>query len=213
MLAQPSTPSTSQSTTTSTSPDTASATSAANDAARIIPRYAPAELTVRLDQAWRVLGTNQDIIRSADQKVYLLIVTSALLATFIANNIERILNMGMLQKSLLVLFLVSSATFFVFALRTLFARGAIKPNTASSTAHHGLIFFGDIYHHGSPASYAQAVRNVDLNEFYDDLAKQAFYVSEIATHKYIAYRRAWAGLLCAVVMFLALEFSIVFLAN
>lgn len=184
------------------------ASASANDATRI-PRYAPAELTVRLDQAWRVLSVNQEIIRSADQKVYLLIVTSALLATFIANNIERILNMGLLQKSLLVLFLLSSAIFFVFALRTLFARGAISP----AAQRNGLIFFGDIYRHGSSSNYANAVRNIDLNEFYDDLARQAFHVSEIATHKYTAYRRAWAGLLCAVVMFLALEFSIVYIAH
>lgn len=42
------------------------------------------ELTLRLDQAWRILGLNQDLIRAADQKVYLLIVMSTLLVSYVA---------------------------------------------------------------------------------------------------------------------------------
>jgi hypothetical protein len=153
-----------------------------------------------------VLGVNQEIIRSADQKVYLLIVCSALIVTFLANNIERIIRMGMWHQALLVVFLICSATFFIFALRTLFARGAIAP----SAKHKGLIFFGDIYHHGSAQSYLEQVRATDLNDFYDDLAKQAYFVSEIATQKYTNYRRAWMGLMGEVITFLILEASIIF---
>jgi Family of unknown function (DUF5706) len=187
----------------------ASKAGVANAANNESAHFSSHELTLRLDQAWRVLGVNQEIIRSADQKIYLLLVCSALLVTFVANNIERILNLGLLQNILLMAFLLSSATFFFFALRTLFARGDIKANSA----HKGVIFFGDIYRHGSPDRYLNDVRNIPLNDFFDDLVKQAYYVSEIATRKYTAYRRAWLGLMGEVVAFLLLEVSIVFLAR
>ncbi len=169
-------------------------------------QFSPAELTIRLDQAWRVLGVNQEIIRSADQKVYLLIVMSAVLATFTANNLERILGLGRLQNGLLIVFLVASAAFFFFALRTLFARA--ETVKAHDQAPKGNIFFGDIARHASATEYSATVGAIDLHRFLDDLIQQAFHVSHIASLKYIAYRRAWLSLMVEIAVFLMLEFSV-----
>lgn len=167
-------------------------------------RFSHAELTVRLDQAWRVLEFNQNLVRAADQKAYLLVGMSALLATFVANNLEKILKMGALQSSLLLLFLVASAVFFACALVTLLAR-AQKPAGDSSA---NLIFFGDIASRPDAAHYARDVAATDLHAVLDDLTHQAHSVASIATRKYRSYRHAWIALIAEVVFFLLLEFSV-----
>lgn len=80
------------------------------------------ELTLRLDQAWRILGLNQDLIRAGDQKIYLLIVMSTLLVSYVATNIDRIIRLGDVQNALLVMFILISGAFYFFALSTLFPR-------------------------------------------------------------------------------------------
>lgn len=80
------------------------------------------DLTQRLDQAWRILGLNQELIRAADQKIYLLIVMSTLLVSYVATNIDKIMRMGAMQCGALLLFILASGCFYFFALSTLFPR-------------------------------------------------------------------------------------------
>jgi Family of unknown function (DUF5706) len=186
------------------------ASTSLNEAAKppVKPRYAPAELSTRLDQAWRVLSVNQEMIRSADQKIYLLIAISAVLASFVANNLEKILKMGPLQTVLLALFLVSSAGFLFFALGTLINRTQKSDGIAAETPR--LIFFGDIAQSASAGTYANHFRDADLHDVLDDLCHQIHSVARIATRKYRTYRLAWFVLMIEVALFLALEISVSF---
>lgn len=197
-------------------------------------RYDAASLTIRLDQAWRILNLNQDLIRSADQKVYLLIVMSTLLVTYVSANLDKIMHLGVREKICLILFLIAGAGFFYFALTTVLARARnIKKEALKNTAHSqrapsvphrqpsnaqnqaqaahilSLIFFGDIVRRSGPADYASAFHQADLHEVLDDVCHQIHQVAEIATTKYAAYRRAWLALVIEVSMFLVLEFSII----
>ena len=104
------------------------------------PRHQTTDLNLRLDQVWRILNLNQDLIRSADQKVFLLIAMSTLLVSYVAANIETISRIGPLQFGLLVVFILTSGVFYFFALSTLFPR---KSHLAADE-NVGLIFFGDI---------------------------------------------------------------------
>jgi Family of unknown function (DUF5706) len=186
------------------------ASTSSNEAGRpsAKPRYAPAELSTRLDQAWRVLSVNQEMIRSADQKIYLLIAISAVLASFVANNLEKILKMGPLQTVLLALFLVSSAGFLFFALGTLINRTQKSDGIAAENPR--LIFFGDIARSASAGAYANHFRDADLHDVLDDLCHQIHSVARIATKKYRTYRLAWFVLMAEVALFLALEISVSF---
>jgi hypothetical protein len=170
------------------------------------PRYTPGELELRLDQAWRVLNGSQEMVRSADQKVYLLVVMSTILVSYAANNLDSILKLGRTQSVLLMVFLVVSGFFYFFALRTLVARANIAsiPNTRST----GFVFFGDIANHGSAAKYTSDVRNADLHDVLEDVLEQAYQVACIARAKFLAYKRAWYTLICEVALFLTLEFSV-----
>ncbi len=199
-----------------------------------VPRYDASTLTIRLDQAWRILNLNQDLIRSADQKIYLLIVMSTLLVTYVSANLDKIMHLGVREKVCLILFLIAGAGFFYFALTTVLARARniknealkntqsdqndqrdqnVKPgnlHNEAPTAHiPSLIFFGDIAQHLSAADYAAAFHHAGLPEVLDDVCHQIHQVAEIATTKYAAYRRAWLALVIEVSMFLVLEFSII----
>ncbi len=168
-------------------------------------RVPMAELSLRLDQAWKVLNLNQELIRAADQKVYLLIVMSTLLVTYVSTNLEKIMRQGMLERCILILFLVAVAFFFYFALSTVISRSR---NHTSATTSPRVVFFGDISGHPSPQGYADAFRGLDLHDLLDDICCQIHSVGSIVGEKYRFYRRAWMALLVEVSLFLLLEFSL-----
>jgi Family of unknown function (DUF5706) len=170
-------------------------------------RYDLSQLTLRLDQAWRILNLNQELIRSADQKSYLLIVMSTLLVTYISTNLPRLMGMGMSVKVSLVLFIFAAAMFYYFALSTLLARN--RGRVASSAQIPNLVFFGDIAQRAQPADYAACFHRADLHEVLDDVCHQIHQVAHIATRKYRAYRRAWIALLAELCMFVMLQFWII----
>ncbi len=167
------------------------------------PRHPASDLTVRLDQTWRILNLNQDLIRSADQKIYLLIVMSTLLVSYVAANIEKIGKIGPLQYGLLAVFILVSGVFYFFALSTLFPR----KSPASSKANASLIFFGDIATRSSAEHYINDIGGIPLDSLFDDLARQIYLVSHVATNKYLAYRRAWRAILVEVSLFVVLAMS------
>lgn len=185
-------------------------------------RYDAATLTLRLDQAWRILNLNQELIRSADQKIYLLIVLSTLLVTYVSTNLDKIMHLGTQEKICLILFLIAGAAFFYFALTTVLARSrsvqvatqTTTQTTAQTTTQTtmqtpSLIFFGDIAQRTSADIYAAAFHQADLHTLLDDVCHQIHQVGTIAARKYRAYRHAWMALLLEVSMFLFLEFSII----
>ena len=180
-------------------------------------RYDASTLKIRLDQAWRILNLNQDLIRSADQKIYLLIVMSTLLVTYVSANLDKIMHLGVREKSCLILFLIAGAGFFYFALTTVLARARnIKKDMPKQSqgksqipVNSSLIFFGDIARRHSAGDYAADFHQAELHDVLDDVCHQIHQVAEIATAKYAAYRRAWLALVIEVSMFLVLEFSII----
>jgi hypothetical protein len=179
-------------------------------AAAVANRYDLPQLTLRLDQAWRILNLNQELIRSADQKSYLLIVMSTLLVTYISTNLPRLMGMGMPVKLSLVLFICAAATFYYFALSTLLARNRGKAAPSTQTAQiPNLVFFGDIAQRAQPTEYAACFHRADLHEVLDDVCHQIHQVAHIATRKYRAYRRAWIALLTELFMFVMLQFWII----
>ena len=166
-------------------------------------RHPTTDLNLRLDQAWRILNLNQDLIRSADQKVYLLIVMSTLLVSYVAANIEKISRIGALQYGLLAVFILTSGAFYFFALSTLFPR----KNHVAADENVGLIFFGDIARRLNAENYVEDIGNVPLLRLFDDLARQIYLVSQVATNKYKAYSRAWQAILIEVSLFVVLAMS------
>lgn len=166
-------------------------------------RHPTTDLNLRLDQAWRILNLNQDLIRSADQKVYLLIVMSTLLVSYVAANIEKISRIGALQYGLLAVFILTSGAFYFFALSTLFPR----KNHVAADENVGLIFFGDIARRLNAENYVEDIGNVPLLRLFDDLARQIYLVSQVATNKYKAYSRAWRAILIEVSLFVVLAMS------
>lgn len=168
-----------------------------------LPRLQASELSMRLDQAWRILNLNQDLIRSADQKIYLLIIMSTLLVSYVAANIEKIAKIGPLQYGLLAVFVLASGAFYFFALSTLFPRKSHTPSRENSS----LIFFGDIATRTSAENYVHDVGNIPLERLFEDLARQIYLVSHVAASKYMAYRRAWRAILVEVCLFGVLALS------
>ena len=171
----------------------------------VLPNPNPGDMSLRLDQAWRVLNLNQDLIRSADQKIYLLIVMSTLLVSYVATNIDKISRIGPLQFGLLAVFILATGTFYFFALSTLFPR----KNDFAADANVGLIFFGDIARRITPDDYVEELSSITLARLFDDLARQIFLVSNVATNKYKAYSRAWQAILVEVSLFIILTMSMV----
>lgn len=167
------------------------------------PRNPTGDLSLRLDQAWRILNLNQDLIRSADQKIYLLIVMSILLVSYVAANIEKISRIGPLQYGLLAVFILASGAFYFFALSTLFPR----KNQVAAQENVGLIFFGDVARRLTVENYIEDIGNVPLARLFDDLARQIYLVSQVATNKYRAYGRAWRAMLIKVSLFIVLAMS------
>lgn len=167
------------------------------------PQRPTTELTLRLDQTWRILNLNQDLIRAADQKIYLLIVMSTLLVSYVASNIEKIGKIGPLQFGLLAVFILVAGVFYFFALSTLFPRKSQAP----AKENVSLIFFGDIATRPTAEQYIQDIGSIPLDRLFDDLARQIYLVSQVATNKYMAYRRAWRAILVEVSLFVVLAMS------
>jgi Family of unknown function (DUF5706) len=165
------------------------------------------QLTLRMDQAWRILNLNQELIRSADQKIYLLIAMSTLLVTYISTNLPRLMGMGLPVKLSLVLFICAAAMFYYFALSTLLARNRGKAMLSAQIPN--LIFFGDIAQRAQSADYAACFHRADLHEVLDDVCYQIHQVANIAARKYRAYRRAWIALMGELCMFVMLQFWII----
>ena len=162
------------------------------------------DLTQRLDQAWRILGLNQELIRAADQKIYLLIVMSTLLVSYVATNIDKIMRMGAMQCVALLLFILASGCFYFFALSTLFPR-----RQADDGETERLIFFGDIASRPNAEDYIQHIRGIAIEQLFADLSRQIYRVAQVATGKYLAYGRAWRAIMAEVGLFVLLEFSMV----
>jgi hypothetical protein len=171
-----------------------------------VPSLTDSQLELRLDQAWRVLALNQELIRSADLRAYLLSFMSTMLVTFVANNLDKILKHGPLQTTLLIVFFISAVLFFFFSLTTLTARTHIAASQAGS--EKGFIFFGDIAARRDAASFVSECRVNNLHVIFDDLNRQTHYVATIAKRKYATYRLAWFAVLAEVGSFLVLEISI-----
>ena len=169
-------------------------------------RYSTAELALRLDQAWKVLNLNQELIRAADQKIYLLIVMSTLLVTYVSSNLVQIMLRGLLQRVVLIVFLLAVAAFFYFALSTVVSRNSRQDNKVGAVPQ--VVFFGDIATRASAQHYMQAFRSTDMHAMFDDICQQIFDVATIARDKYRCYRRAWSALLVEVTLFLLLQFSV-----
>lgn len=167
--------------------------------------------TLKLDQAWRILNLNQELIRSADQKIYLLIVMSTILVTYVSSNFEKIKHLGVIQTACLILFLIAGGSFFYFALVTVLARTRKEKyiSTEMPVTHPHFIFFSDIAKRRSPEEYLSDFRKANMDEILNDVCYQIHQVSRIARVKYSSYRHAWLALLIEVCMFLLLEFSIV----
>lgn len=176
---------------------------ATNEPPHAHARFSAGELNVRLDQAWRVLNFNQELIRAADQKVYLLVCMSALMGTVLANNLHRVAAFSLAQNILLIVFIGAGAAFFAFTLVTLFARAG-RARTGHSA---NLIYFGDIATRVTAQEYADDFRVADLQTVLDDLNRQTHSVASIATRKYQTYRYAWAALLLQVATFLVLQLT------
>lgn len=167
------------------------------------PRNPTSDMSLRLDQAWRILNLNQDLIRSADQKIYLLIVMSTLLVSYMAANIEKISKIGPLQYGLLAVFILACGAFYFFALSTLFPR----KNQVAAQENVGLIFYGDVARRLTAENYVEDIGNIPLARLFDDLARQIYLVSQVATNKYKAYGRAWRAMLIEVSLFIVLAMS------
>ncbi|MCY7387672.1 MAG: DUF5706 domain-containing protein [Burkholderiales bacterium] len=168
-----------------------------------ILRNPTSDLHLRLDQAWRILNLNQDLIRSADQKIYLLIVMSTLLVSYVAFNIEKISRIGPLQYGLLAVFILACGAFYFYALSTLFPRR----NHITAPENVGLIFFGDIARRLRPEDYVEDINAIPLTRLFDDLSRQIYLVAQVATNKYKAYGRAWRAMLIEVSLFIVLAMS------
>ena len=167
------------------------------------PRNPTSEMSLRLDQAWRILNLNQDLIRSVDQKTYPLIVMSLLLVSYVAANTDKISRIGPLQYGLLAVFILACGAFYFFALSTLFPR----KNQVAAQEKVGLIFFGDVARRLKVEDYIEDIGNIPLARLFDDLARQIYLVSQVATNKYRAYGRAWRAMLIKVSLFIVLAMS------
>ena len=168
-----------------------------------ILRNPTADVNLRMEQAWRILNLNQDLIRSADQKIYLLIVMSTLLVSYVAFNIEKISRIGPLQYGLLAVFILAFGAFYFFALSTLFAR----KNHVTAEENVGLIYFSDIARRLKAEDYIEDISNIPLTGLFNDLARQIYVVSQVASNKYRAYARAWRAMLIEVSLFVVLAMS------
>jgi hypothetical protein len=169
------------------------------------PSRNSADMNLRMDQAWRILNLNQDLIRAADQKIYLLIVMSTLLVSYVAANIDKISRIGPLQFGLLAVFILACGTFYFFALSTLFPR----KNDFAADENVGMIFFGDVARRMKPEDFVAELGGITLTRLFDDLARQIYLVSKVATSKYKAYSRAWQAILVEVSLFIVLTMSMV----
>jgi hypothetical protein len=161
------------------------------------------EVAWRYDHAWRILNLNQELIRSTDQKTYMLIVMSTLLVSFAASNLDRLSHRDWVNNAALPLLALATVAFFVFALATLLARH--KAVAGEFEGASSLVFFGDIARRESVSSYLDDFHATLQPAAVDDLLTQTAIVDAILRTKLANYQRAWWVLATQVVIFVAIN--------
>ena len=96
-------------------------------------------LMAKNDPAWRIYLNLQNMIKMADQKVYMLLAFSGVMASIVLTKLGT-MNRDWIFYAVLLFYLLALIFFMVFALQALLARSSVK--TGDSVPQ--LIYFGHI---------------------------------------------------------------------
>jgi Pycsar effector protein len=142
------------------------------------------------DPAWRIYLNLQNMIKMADQKVYMLLAFSGVMATIVFTKLGAI-SRDWLFYAVLGFYLLALIFFMVFALQALLARSGVK--TEGSVPR--LIFFGHIAKRKNAQEYFKDFSRASEEEIFRDLTFQIYEIGVINHKKYSNYRIAWWGIL------------------
>jgi Family of unknown function (DUF5706) len=142
------------------------------------------------DPAWRIYLNLQNMIKMADQKVYMLLVFSGVMVTIVFTKLGT-MNRDWISYAVLLYYLLALIFFILFALQALLARSGVK--TKESVPQ--LIFFGHIAKRKEAQEYYKDFSRATEEDIFRDLTYQIYEIGVITRKKYFNYRIAWWGIL------------------
>jgi len=152
----------------------------------------------KIDHAWNIYFNTQDIIKSADQKVHVLIALTTIVTAAVITKLEILIDHGVVTRVLIVGFMIATGFFITFALSALLARYDLK---ADMTVPR-LVFFRHIQQCSKSTDYLKYFKEISHREALGDLCNQIYEASVITQKKFKNYRLASLALLAQIILFL-----------
>lgn len=154
----------------------------------------------KTDLALKLYESTQSLIRFADTKINVLSVINGIATSFVITNFQQIFSISLFSKIILILFFITFIVFVYFLLNTILPRGD-KP-----TGDEGpqIIFFGHVSKRKSPEDFIKDFNSTNSEEFLDDLLKQIYESSKIATTKFANYKKSLITLQFQIFLFFIL---------
>jgi len=149
------------------------------------------------DPAWRIYLNLQNMIKMADQKVYMLLAFSGVMASIVFNRLGT-MHRDWISYAILLYYLLALIFFMVFALQALLARSGVKTEDPVPR----LIFFGHIAKRKEAKEYYKDFSKASEEDIFRDLTYQIYEIGVITRKKYFNYRIAWWGILSQFIGFL-----------
>lgn len=154
----------------------------------------------KTDLALKLYESTQNLIRFADTKINVLSVINGIATSFVITNFQPLFVISLFSKFILILFFIAFIFFVYFLLNTILPRG--DKITGEKGAQ--IVFFGHISRRKSPDEFIKDFNNTNSEEFLDDLLKQIYESSKIASTKFANYKKSLITLQIQVFLFFIL---------
>lgn len=154
----------------------------------------------KIEYAWKIYSNTQEMIKLADQKVYVSATVSLLIVTaFFASDIGKTAITLCIGRILALSFLVSTAYFIYYALEALIP----KPKSSHTKDNASkLIFFAHVIEKKEISDYVRSYSEVTSEEALKDLLCQIYEISFIAMEKHKNYGLSAKGLKYQLIFFM-----------
>ncbi|MEP7323626.1 MAG: Pycsar system effector family protein [Saprospiraceae bacterium] len=143
---------------------------------------------LQADHAWRLYNSQQEMIRFADYKIYLLYMIAGILMSIVFSQYKELMEMGISFKILYVLVLIASTFLIYYSMQTVIPR-ASKIRKMDSQR---LIYFQEISIQDEK-EYISRFIDLPTDQITEDLLLQVTVLSDILALKFENLKKAmWA---------------------
>ena len=155
-----------------------------------------------------ILNRIHDWIKAADQKVSIFFAFQSIVVTLMVSNISALFS-GVIYKIPLLLIILLAFSIFLMFYGCFKSLQALIPRLKYSDTNKSLIYFGDIAKLDFN-DYNKAINNMNDKDYSEELIKQIYVSSRIATKKHEHFRDSLIISILGIIIFIVPIISLLF---